>query len=81
MYSNYTYKVTAIRTKGLSATCITGEIRNDKDLQVRVMNGKLHIVLELLFTNTLWRQMVRLSVHVVHLVALVVNEAHCVTKW
>ena len=25
--------------------------------------------------------MVRLSVHVVHLVALVVDEAHCITKW
>ena len=74
-------KITALRTRELSATCITGEIRNDKDLQVRVMNGEFHIVFigpKLLLTNPLWRQMVRIPVH---LVAFVVDEARCVTKW
>ncbi|KAL5477591.1 hypothetical protein EMCRGX_G024405 [Ephydatia muelleri] len=48
------------------------------------MNGEFRIVFigpELLITNPLWRQMVRLPVYVVHLVAFVVDEAHCVTKW
>ena len=88
MYSNYTFIGSALRTRGLSATCITGEIRNDKDLQVRVMNGEFHYIVFIggpgatshkpaLEANGSPTSLCR----VVHLVAFMVDEAHCITEW
>ena len=66
MYSNYTYIDHCFKDQRIVSNLHHWEIRNDKDLQVRVMNGEFHIVFigpELLLTNPLWRQMVRLPTY------------------
>jgi len=53
----------------------------DKD---KVLKGTYKLVFtspESILTNTLWRDMLQNTVYQENLVALVVDEAHCVKKW
>ena len=77
MYSNYTYIGHCFKDQRIVSNL---HHWGDKDLQVRMMNGEFHIIFigpELLLTNPLWRQMVRLPVYVV---AFVVDEATLCNK-
>ena len=57
---------------------------NDHAQEEKVIRGEVQIVFvgpELLLLNAKWRQMLRTPVYKSNLVAFVVDEAHCITKW
>ena len=54
-------------------------VQQEKVLIGEVQNG--FIGPEMLMQNTTWREMLRTPVYKSNLVAFVVNEVHCVTKW
>ena len=49
-----------------------------------IRKGQYQIIFispELLLVNLTWRDMIRTHTYMSNLVAFVVDEAHCVTKW
>jgi superfamily II DNA helicase RecQ len=57
---------------------------NDPDQQEKVVRGEKQIVFigpELLMLNLTLRDMLRTPIYKRNLVAFVVDEVHCVTKW
>ena len=56
----------------------------DSTTETEVCEGKYQLVFlspEALLTNPMWRDMLQSPVYHSNLVALVVDEAHCVKKW
>ena len=56
----------------------------DSETENEVCDGKYQLVYlspEALLTNMTWRDMLQSPVYQQNLVALVVDEAHCVKKW
>lgn len=50
----------------------------------RILRGEMQIVFigpESLISNPTWREMLRSPVYKKNLVAFIVDEVHCVTKW
>ena len=57
---------------------------DDRGQREKVLRGEVQIVYigpEMLLLNTTWREMLRTPVYKSNLVAFVVDEVHCVTKW
>lgn len=70
-----------MKEKGVSAVYVGGV--ND-EVETKVCNGEYQLVYlspEALLTNETWRDMLGSDVYQQNLVALVVDEAHCVKKW
>ena len=72
-------QVKSLKSRGVDAV-YAGE---DCDMD-RVSEGGYPIIFvspEALMTNSTWRDVLLSEVHQKHLVAVVVDEAHCVKKW
>jgi superfamily II DNA helicase RecQ len=75
--------VSNLTSRGLSTVYVSGDW-SDKTVKDDVFKGRYQLVLispELLMTNLYWREMMRTDVYQKHLVAFVVDEAHCIIKW
>ena len=73
----------ALTAKGMSAVCIAG-LESRSSISLQVQEGKFQVVIinpEILILNLSWRQMLRTPIYQTNLVAIVIDEAHCVTKW
>ena len=69
--------------KGMTAEFI-GETQDDPDAVKRVLNGSVQLVFispESLINNQLYRNMLLSSRYKQRMVALAVDEAHCVKTW
>lgn len=69
--------------KGLSAEYIC-ETQHDKSVRQKVLNGEVQLVYispESIILNKTYRRMLLTPAYQNHLVALVVDEAHCVKTW
>ena len=69
--------------KGMTAEFI-GETQDDHDAVKRVLNGNVQLVFispESLINNQLYRNMLLSSRYKQRMVALAVDEAHCVKTW
>ena len=61
-----------------------GELQQDISANKGVESGHYHVVYispEALLLNPQWRDMLLSSKYIENLVALVIDEAHCITKW
>ena len=70
-----------LNSNGLMAAYLSSEM---DDQHEKILRGEVQVVLigpELLMLNATWREMLRTPVDRKNLVAFVVDEAHCVTKW
>ena len=70
-------------TKGVASEFV-GELQQEFDALQGVKKGQfqlLYISPESLLRNPQWRELLLSKVYRENLVALVVDEAHCVTKW
>ena len=62
---------------------MTGE-SNDKETNKGILEGKYDIVFftpELLISKKRWRKVISSAIYAQHLKGLVIDEAHCVSKW
>ncbi len=65
-------------------TDFVGEVQTDDEAQQRILNGESQLVFispENLIENTKYRRMLLRQVYKENLVALVVDEAHCIQTW
>ena len=68
--------------QGLSAAFVSGE--SDESTLAGVYKGYFQIVLvspEMLLLNLRCREILRSDIYISKLVAIVVDEAHCITHW
>ena len=75
-------QVASYSAKGIKAAFIDSE--SDMDKKASVTEGAYQLVLfspEALISNRKWRHMLREQPYASRLVALVIDEAHCVKKW
>ena len=66
------------------STAYLSSENSDPDQQGKVLRGEMQIVFigtELLMLNPTWRDMLMTPIYKRNLVAFVVDEVHCVTKW
>ena len=78
-----TLQVAVLNSKGLAATYISSENREDLQLE-KILRGEYKILFispEMLMLNLAMREMLRTTVYKDNLVAFVIDEVHCVTKW
>ena len=69
--------------KGIVAEFV-GEAQEDKEIVLKVLEGKLQLLLispENLLNNPKYRSMLLTSTYKKKLIALAVDEAHCVKTW
>ena len=69
--------------KGISAEFV-GQLQQDILALTAVKSGKVQLLYfspECILSNPQWREMLLLSVYQQNLVALVVDEAHCIAMW
>ena len=62
---------------GISAACVTGEIKKDPVLETRVLNGEFRLLFigpESLLQNPLWREMVQVPIYRTRLVAMLLMK-------
>ena len=77
-------QVMALLAKGMSAVCLAGSVENRSKISLQVLEGRYQVVFinpELLILNLKWREMLRNPTYQTYLVGIVIDEAHCVTKW
>ena len=70
-------------TKGIAAEFV-GELQQDIDAMDNVRTGQCQLVYispESILRNPQWREMLLTSAYKENLVGLVIDEAHCITKW
>ena len=75
-------QVASFETKGVSAVHLAGNV--SQEVKMEVVSGNYRLVFlspEQLLTVKKWRIMLQSQVYREQLVALVVDEAHCVKKW
>lgn len=75
-------QVAAFQSKGLSSAFISSD--SPREMQLGVLSGDYQLVFfspESILSNKKWRDLLRQEPYVSHIVALVVDEAHCVKKW
>ena len=61
-----------------------GELQQDLESMSDVQNGLVQLLFispESLLSNPQWREMLRIPVYQERVVALVVDEAHCIAMW
>lgn len=76
-------QVSRFTSLGLSAEFV-GEGQKNPEAKIKVLNGDAQIVLispENILCNKLYRNMFLTSAYKEHLVAVVIDEAHCVKTW
>ena len=76
-------QVQALHERGVSAVCLRDADPDSKKIW-EIHEGKFQILFsspEELLTNYQWREMLSSSLYKQNLVAIVVDEAHCVIKW
>ena len=69
--------------KGLCSEFV-GELQQDVESMVNIRKGLVQLLFispESLLSNPQWREMLQLPVYQERMVALVVDEAHCVVMW
>ena len=74
----------SISAKGVDSAHISDSESDGREVADKVMQGSILLVFmspESLVSSCKWREMFRSSVYRRHLVALVVDEAHCIDKW
>ena len=70
-------------TKGIAAEFV-GELQQDINAMDNVRTGQCQLVYispESILRNPQWREMLLTSAYKENLVGLVIDEAHCITKW
>ena len=75
-------QVAALNAKGVPAAYLSSEMK-DRGQQERILRGQVQILYigpEVLMLPQ-WREMLRTPVYKENLVAYVIDEVHCVTKW
>ena len=75
-------QVSAMTKRGMKA--VYASELSDDDTAMDVCSGQFQLVYmspESLLTDVRWRDMLQSPVYEENLVALIVDEAHCVTKW
>ena len=72
-------QVASYSAKGIKAAFIDCE--SDMDKKASVTGGAVLFGPEALISNRKWRPMLREQPYASRLVALVIDEAHCVKKW
>lgn len=75
-------QVLAFTVKDIQAAYVSSDISHE--VNTGVEEGQYQFVFfspEQLLTKSSWRSMLRTDIYFENLVALVVNEAHCVKKW
>ena len=75
--------MSSLTSRGLSTVYMSGDL-SDKNIENDTFKGRCQLVFirpELLMTNLYWREMMRTDVYQKHVVAFVVDEAHCIIKW
>lgn len=75
-------QVTTLSARGLAVGCVTRESSDEE--KAKVKNGQYQLVMfspEALLTVRRWREMLQDEMYNSRIVALVVDEAHCVKKW
>ena len=61
-----------------------GEVREGGEVYIEICEGKYQLIFmspEALLTDIKWRDMLQSPTFTENLIALVINEAHCVKKW
>ncbi len=69
--------------QGVLAALVTGT-SEDKEIKKGIHGGKYDIVFftpELLITSARWRRLLTSNLYAKRLKGLVIDEAHCVSKW
>ena len=78
-------QVEALKGRGSRAVCVGDALCDDQvGLQDEIQEGRYQFLFlspELLLTNHKWRDMLTTSVYKQHLVAFIVDEAHCIKSW
>lgn len=75
-------QVCTFQSKGLSTAFINHE--STHEMRVGVLSGDYQLVFfspESILSNRRWRDLLRQGKYIDNLVALIVDEAHCVKKW
>ena len=75
-------QVSMFLSKGLSSAFISSD--SPREMQLGVLSGDYQLVFfspESILSNRKWRDLLRQEPYVSQIVALVVDEAHCVKKW
>ena len=70
-------------TKGIAAEFV-GELQQDIDAMDNVRTGQCQLVYispESILQNPQWHKMLLTSAYKENLAGLVIDEAHCITKW
>ena len=78
-----TLQAKKFNSQGILAAIVTGE-SDDEDVKRGVYGGKYDVVFftpEILINSKRWRKVLTSDTYIRRLKALVVDEAHCVSKW
>ena len=76
-------QVEALKGRGSRAVC-GGDALYEELVHDEIQEGRYQFLFfspELLLTNSRWREMLATSVYKQHLVAFIVDEAHCIKSW
>ena len=77
-------QVANFNRKGISSVCVSDKETTSKESRRNILKGRYQLIFmspESLFRNLDWRRMLSTDVYMKNLIAFVVDEAHCVTKW
>lgn len=77
-------QVAGITSMGISAAYVSDKQSTDREVKRQIRKGIYQVIFmspEALFATTEWRQMLSTEYYRLNLVAMVVDEAHCVKKW
>ena len=77
-------QVTNFNRMGISSVSISDKESTSKESRRNILKGRYQLIFmspESLFFNLDWRRMLSTDVYMKNLIAFIVDEAHCVTKW
>ena len=77
-------QVTNFNQKGISSVCVSDKQTTSKESRRNILKGGYQLIFmspEFLFCNLDWRRMLSTDIYMKNLIAFIVDEAHCVTKW
>ena len=78
-----TLQAKKFNSQGILTAIVTGE-SDDKETNKGILEGKYDIVFftpELLISKKRWRKVISSAIYARQLKGLVIDEAHCVSKW
>lgn len=77
-------QVKILQDKGISAVNISGVCAGDDEIKKAVLEGQFQVIFaspELLLSNVDWSYVFQSPSFCERLIAIVIDEAHCVKKW